>query len=126
MLLISQFKDAIQFLSLQYRSDVEELGIGHNKDYILTEEQFNILEEFTSSEIKKMDKTSYDSKRHLYSTKKFILNLRFRVGVTDAIRQVLYSGDEAKQNEALQTLNFYNLVKKVVIRSSSQEDDTAK
>ena len=48
MLLISQFKDAIQFLSLQYRSDVEELGIGHNKDYILTEEQFNILEEFTT------------------------------------------------------------------------------
>ena len=79
-----------------YRSDVKELGIGGIKDFILTEEQFNTLEEFTSAELKKTDKTSYNQNRHLYGTKKFILNLRFRLGVTDAIKQVLYSGDDAK------------------------------
>ena len=48
MLLLAQGRDAMQFFALQYRSDVSELGLGQNKDYIMSEEQFDLLEQFTA------------------------------------------------------------------------------
>ena len=96
MLLLAQVKDAINFFSLQYRSDVKELGLGQTKDYIMTEEQFDVLEQFTA-ELLKIDRTKKLAVPVKYvKTKDYILGLRKRVGVTMAMSKLLFNSDEAE------------------------------
>ena len=111
MLLIAQFRDAMQFFSLMYRSDIQELGLGTMKDYIMTEDQFEILEQFTADQLKvskdkeksallsqrnlpEHQKHTVIVNRNLVKTKDFIIALRKRVGVTPAITKILFE-DEA-------------------------------
>ena len=52
ILLLNQFKDAYHFLMLIYRDDVKEFGFESKKDYILSERQFEIVEQFILELIK--------------------------------------------------------------------------
>ena len=49
-------------------------------------------------------------------TEQFVLRIRERLGITHAIHNLLF-GTEEEREVAFDTINFYNQVKEVVIRS---------
>lgn len=53
-------------------------------------------------------------------TKDLILGLREELSITKEIAKILFSG-ELEKRESMKVLNFYNLVKKIVIRSGDSD-----
>lgn len=53
ILFLNQAKDALSFAKLIYRSDVKEFGHATNKEYIMSESQFAIIEEIVGEQRKK-------------------------------------------------------------------------
>ena len=84
LLLMAQLRDAVQFLFLEFREDVNEFGFGFSKEHIMTEGQFEILEQFCQEEVKNHTrKTSFDDGSSVFiKTKDLILGFRKRVGIT--------------------------------------------
>ena len=107
---------------LVYRSDVKEFGSENNKQVIMTEEQFVILEQFCSKELKLIERgqSFEDDIVDFISTKKFIESFREKCNITKEIHTMLF-GDEDQQAIAMNTINFYNEVKKVIIRSGGAD-----
>ena len=112
-LLLAWCKDAYHFLILEYREeDVRDLSRGEQKDYILTEEQFEVLEEFCGYELKKLiysEENSFGTEegKAYVSTKEFILGFRKKIGVTEILNKMMF-GDVDERELALTDLKFFN------------------
>lgn len=71
-----------------------------------------MLEEFCGDELKKLNYAEDSSfgtveGKAYVSTKEFILGLRKKMGVTDALNKIMF-GDVAEKEIALTDLKFYN------------------
>ena len=119
---MAQLRDAYQFLLLEFREDVNEFGFGTSKDHVMTEDQFMVLEQYCQDEVKKHAKsTNFDDGTAAFiSTKDLILGLRERCNITLELHKLLFS-DESNRQQAMQTINFYNQAKKVIIRSGGAD-----
>lgn len=93
----------------------------------MTEEQFIILEDFCSHYVRRHERMisfqAYNAGFVL--TKDFVRGFRIRLGISQAITTTLFSGSEEERRKASLTLHFYNLVKKIVIRSGSTTTEKA-
>lgn len=63
---------------------------------------------------------SFDGDADFVSTKQLVLNLREHLQITQEIHNLLFK-PEKSESESLRTINFYNVVKKVLLRSGGTE-----
>ena len=112
--------DAFYFLIHIYRNDVKEYGHESKGEHILTEEQFEELEQFCMQEVQKSRQANASSfsegNADMVSVKDLVLQLRERLNITQQIHSLLFSGPD-RQKTAMNMINFYNQVKKIIIRS---------
>ena len=117
ILLLGQIRDAYDFARLTYRDDIREFN--DESEFKMTEAQFSDLELFVQEELKKVSASSFKTEEaNMVSTKQFILLFRKRCQITEEVTNIIFAMDKDRR-ESLATINFYNIVKLVVIRSSS-------
>lgn len=87
----------------------------------MSEEQFEFLEDYVHAEAQKAKLAAgsfADESSDLVSVKDLVLGLRERLEITQEIHKLLFNNLEM-QGTAMHTINFYNLVKKIIIRSGN-------
>ena len=78
-----------------YRSDVKEYGLsgegGDDGEFVMTEEQFETLEDFCAEETRKVSYSqSFAEDNDLVSTKDLVLSLREKLSITSEIHNLLF------------------------------------
>lgn len=106
-------------MRLTYRDDIREFN--DDSEFKMTEAQFSDLELFVQEELKKVSAYSFKTEEaFMVSTKQFILLFRKRCQITEEVTNIIFAKDKDRR-DSLATINFYNIVKLVVIRSSSNK-----
>ena len=95
---------------------------GISRDFVMSEQQFEELEAFCKTEMKKMVFQNYGKTVNADTVpiKSLIFSLRDKLQVFENVNNLLFKPDRPAK-ESLQAIKFFNSVKQVLIRSGGPD-----
>ena len=114
--------DCYHFLVHIYRSDISNYAVISQREFIMTEQQFEQLEEYCREQMRAHVVRSYmdPNPSDMVCVKKLVQNLRTKLKVTEEINNLLFKPEHSAQ-ESLLAINFFNAAKKVLIRAAGPD-----